>query len=74
MDFSAFSDVEKLDTWKGYLILVYVIATFGVLAGVFLENDKFSKAVQEYGWRVLLKSLAVELVWRSSDIRDRWSN
>jgi hypothetical protein len=56
-----FSNIETLGSWKDGFIVAYVTATVGVLIGVYLERDDFPKDIQEYGWSVLVKSLAVEL-------------
>jgi hypothetical protein len=55
------SDVDWLESVKGLCIWIYVAATAGVLLGVYWENDRFPKETQEYGWDVLVKSLATEL-------------
>lgn len=56
-----FSNVDALGVWKDGFIVAYVTATAGVLLGVYWERDAFPQKVQEYGWDVLVKSLAVEL-------------
>lgn len=56
-----FSNVDVLGSWKDALILAYVVATAGVLLGVYWERELFPDDVQAYGWDVLVKSLAVEL-------------
>ena len=57
-----FSNVYVLDDWKDAFIVAYVAATAGVLLGVYWESEDFPKDVQEYGWSVLVRSLAVELL------------
>lgn len=57
-----FSNVDSLGVWKDGFIVAYVTATAGVLLGVYWERDSFPDDVQEYGWDVLVKSLAIELL------------
>jgi len=57
-----FSNVDVLGVWKDGFIVAYITATVGVVFGVYWERESFPKEVQEYGWDVLVKSLAVELL------------
>jgi hypothetical protein len=56
------SDIDWLETVKGLSIWIYIAATAGVLLGVYWEREGFPKETQEYGWNVLVKALAVELL------------
>jgi hypothetical protein len=55
----SFSD-SVLEALRVYILWVYVAATIGVIFGVGLENEVFSKRAQHAGWLLLLFALGLE--------------
>jgi hypothetical protein len=49
-----------LDYLRWPIGLVLLVANIGVIAGVYLEDDKFSEHIKRMGWKLLLVSLAIE--------------
>jgi hypothetical protein len=54
--------IGQLETGKGALNVLFVLATAGVWLGVWLENERFSKSVQSTGWRLLVGCLGAEVL------------
>ncbi len=55
--------IAPLEIAKHAFFVVYVLATFGVLVGVYWEGDQFSKEKQHRGWSLLVASLAVDTLF-----------
>ncbi|MBS0249395.1 MAG: hypothetical protein JSR61_22515, partial [Proteobacteria bacterium] len=54
--------LDFLEWLKSLCIDVYIIATFGVVIGVYWERDSAPEAVQHEGWTLLVRALAIELL------------
>jgi hypothetical protein len=57
------SFIVALEIAKLVFFVAYVSATIGVIVGVYWEGDQFPKAKQEFGWRVLIVSLAFDTLF-----------
>ncbi len=55
--------IFPLEIAKFAFFAVYVAATIGVIVGVYLEGDQFDKETQQRGWRILVRSLAVDTLF-----------
>jgi hypothetical protein len=56
-------DTDSLEHTKEVLIWLYVLATIGVIIGVYMEGERFSERTKLLGWRILLLSLATETLF-----------
>lgn len=54
--------VDQLEDVKWALVALYVICTAGVIVGVYWEGSKFPVPKQHRGWRLLIASLAAEML------------
>jgi uncharacterized membrane protein YkvI len=52
--------VDQIELVKLVLFVLYIAATIGVIAGVYLESDKFSSSIKDRGWKLLIISLVFE--------------
>jgi hypothetical protein len=55
--------IFPLEIAKFAFFIVYIAATIGVVVGVYLEGDQFDKKTQQRGWRILLRSLAIDTLF-----------
>jgi hypothetical protein len=49
-----------LDYLRWPIGLVLLVANIGVIAGVYLEDDKFTEKIKRLGWKLLIICLAIE--------------
>jgi hypothetical protein len=54
--------VDHLEEARFYLFVIYAVATACVVIGVYLEKDSFSTSIKDVGWRLLVISLAAEVL------------
>jgi hypothetical protein len=54
---------ENIEWTKLLLNVLYVAATIGVWAGVWLEGKNFSELTQEIGWKLLIACLGTEAIF-----------
>ena len=54
---------DQLEAAKSVLNWLFVAATFGVVTGVLLEGKRFSEAINDIGWRLLVGCLALETLF-----------
>src|ERR1700730_18319226 len=52
--------VNPLEIAKLVFFAVYVLATIGVIIGVYWEGDQFPKEKQQRGWVLLVASLGID--------------
>jgi hypothetical protein len=52
--------LHPLEYAKWFFFLLYVASTIAVTVGVYWENERFPKAKQELGWRLLILALAFD--------------
>jgi hypothetical protein len=55
--------IVPLEIAKFVFFALYVLATIGVLVGVYWEGDQFPKEKQQRGWRLLVRSLALDTLF-----------
>jgi hypothetical protein len=56
------AEIGSLENARGALSWSLIFSTAIVFIGVILENDTFSKYLQQTGWKILLVGLALEVV------------
>lgn len=54
---------DALGTARFILFLLFSAATAGVIFGVWLENESFKDSTKDAGWKILIVSLAFELIF-----------
>jgi len=54
---------DQLEGVKLALFLLYIVATIGVIVGVYFESERFSPATKDNGWKLLIISLALETLF-----------
>jgi hypothetical protein len=55
--------IGPLEVAKFLFSAVYVAATIGVIVGVYWEREEFPKEKRDRGWRLLVRSLAVDTLF-----------
>ena len=55
--------IDNIEAFKGWLFALYVVATIGVIAGVYFEADRFSEPTKQRGRQLLLSALAAETLF-----------
>src|SRR5258708_22547332 len=55
--------LDGLEIAKWLFAAAYVFSTIGVTVGVYWENEKFDKAKQNRGWKLLIWSLAFDTLF-----------
>jgi hypothetical protein len=55
--------IGPLEVAKFLFSTVYVVATIGVIVGVYWEREEFPKEKRDRGWRLLVRSLAVDTLF-----------
>jgi hypothetical protein len=60
--------LDGLEITKWIFAAAYVFSTIGVAVGVYWENEKFEKAKQHRGWKLLIWSLAFDTLASATSI------
>jgi hypothetical protein len=55
--------IVPLEIAKLAFFVAYVVATIGVIIGVYWEEERFPKEKQQRGWRLLIGSLALDTLF-----------
>jgi hypothetical protein len=72
-DFLSSLSIEDLESWRDTFNLLLITSTLAVCIGVHFEKDGNPHAVQEYGWALVRRGIAIEfalaiLLWQLDSV------